>query len=77
VWGTSKSVYAMYGWACSDCNLGTNYETAPQPGTTWSAGDSAPSLVIGPNSMVVTSDGSHSIFVGAMWAQGIWRYVEP
>jgi sugar lactone lactonase YvrE len=35
------------------------------------------SLVIGPNGIAVTSDGSHSIFVGAMWAQGIWRYVEP
>jgi hypothetical protein len=34
-------------------------------------------LIIGPNSLAVTSDGSHSIFVGVMWAEGIWRYVEP
>jgi hypothetical protein len=77
VWGTPKSVYAMYGWACSDCSLGTDWETAPQPGTTWTAADSGTALVIGPNSIVVTNDGSHSIFVGAMWAAGIWRYVEP
>ena len=77
VWGTAKKVYAMYGWACSDCNLGTDFETAPQPGTDWSASDSGTALIIGPNSMVVTSDGVHNIFVGAMWAEGLWRYVEP
>jgi hypothetical protein len=77
VWGTPKSMYAMYGWACSDCNLGTDYETAPVPGTSWSNSTVPAALVIGPNSLVVTSDGMHSIFVGAMWAEGIWRYVEP
>jgi hypothetical protein len=77
VWGTPKSVYAMYGWACSNCNLGTNYETAPVPGTTWSTATVPAALVIGPNSLVVTNDGTHSIFVGTMWAEGIWRYVEP
>jgi len=35
------------------------------------------SHAVGPNSIVVTSDGKQSIFVGAMWWQGIWRYVEP
>jgi hypothetical protein len=77
VWSSPNNVYAMWGWACSDCNLGTSYETAPQPGTTWSKGTVPAALVIGPNSLVVTSDGMHSIFVGVMWAQGIWRYVEP
>jgi hypothetical protein len=77
VWGTPKSVYAMWGWACSDCNLGANFETSPQPGTTWSSAPVPAALVIGPNSVVVTSDGAHSIFVGAMWAEGLWRYVEP
>ena len=68
VWSTPKSVYAMWGWACSDCNLGTNYETAAQPGVSWSAGTVPAALIIGPNSLAVTSDGSHSIFVGVMWA---------
>ena len=40
-------------------------------------GAAARMRIIGPNSMVVTNDGSHSIFVGTMWAEGIWRYVEP
>jgi hypothetical protein len=34
-------------------------------------------LVWGPNSVAATSDGAHSIFVGSMWATGLWRYVEP
>jgi hypothetical protein len=29
------------------------------------------------NSVVATSDGTHAIFVAAMWNTGIWRYVEP
>ena len=80
VWGTSKAVYAMYAWACASCDLGTQFETAPQPGTTWSTAPTASvpaELVIGPNSVVVTSDGTRNIFVGLMWDQGLWRYVEP
>jgi hypothetical protein len=77
VWSTPKNVYAMWGWACSDCNLGTNYETAAQPGSSWSNATVPAALVIGPNSLAVTNDGTHSIFVGVMWAAGIWRYVEP
>ncbi len=76
VWGTPKRVYAMYAWACSGCTLGTDFETAPQPGTAWSAGTVPSDLTIGPNSVVVTSDGAHAIFVAVMWDQGIWRYVE-
>jgi hypothetical protein len=83
VWGTPKGVYAMYAWACSNCNLGTDYETAAQPGVAWfasasaSAGTVPSALVIGPNSVVVANDGSHYVFVAVMWDQGIWRYVEP
>jgi hypothetical protein len=57
--------------------LGTDYESAPEPGTDWSADSVPTAFTIGPNSMVVTNDGVHSIFVGTMWAEGIWRYVEP
>ena len=52
-------------------------ETAAQPGTSWSLATLPSGLAIGPNSIVVTNDGTHSIFVGAMWAAGIWKYVEP
>jgi photosystem II stability/assembly factor-like uncharacterized protein len=77
VWGSAKNVYAMYAWACSNCNLGVDYETAPQPGVTWSTASAPSALTIGPNSVAVTNDGSHFIFVAVMWDQGIWRYVEP
>jgi len=77
VWGTPKSVYAMYAWACSNCNLGTDFETAPEPGDTWTTATVPNDLVIGPNSVVVTNDGSHYVFVAVMWDEGIWRYVEP
>ena len=53
---------------------------AIQPGDTgaWTKISTLPSaLVWGPNSVAVTSDGTHSIFVGSMWATGLWRYVEP
>jgi hypothetical protein len=77
VWGSAKNVYAMWGWACSDCNLGTNFETSPLPGSAWTAATAPSELAIGPNSLAVTSDGTHTVFVGVMWAMGIWRYVEP
>jgi hypothetical protein len=77
VWGTPTNVYAMYAWACSSCNLGTQFETSAQPGVSWSKSSVPSDLVIGPNSVVVTSDGSHFVFVAVMWDQGIWRYVEP
>lgn len=80
VWGSSKMVYGMWGWACASCGLGEGgpqYQTAPQPGTTWSRAALPDGLVWGPNSVAVTSDGTHSVFVGSMWATGLWRYVEP
>ncbi len=77
VWGSAKSVYAMYAWACSDCNLGTNFEVAPLPGTTWTATTVPAALNLGPNSVAVTFDGTHTIFTAVMWSLGLWRYVEP
>ena len=83
VWGTAKMVYGMWGWACASCGLkdgGPQYQTAPQPGDmgAWAMGPTLPDgLVWGPNSVAVTSDGTHNVFVGSMWATGLWRYVEP
>ncbi|MEP6653144.1 MAG: hypothetical protein ABJA82_07280 [Myxococcales bacterium] len=78
VWGSAKNVYAMYGWACGLCTIDPNYESAPLPGTTWTrdtiAGFAPGS---GPNTVAVTSDGSHYIFVADMWDLGVWRYIEP
>ena len=77
-WGTSKNVYAMWGWACSKCDLGASFTVVPLPdGTTVTKPMVPAALKIGANHIVVTSDGTHNIFVGTMWAAGVWRYVEP
>ncbi len=77
-WGTSKNAYTMWGWACSKCDLGANFQWAPLPaGTVFTKPTVPAGLNIGANHVVVTSDGQHSIFVGTMWAAGVWRYVEP
>jgi photosystem II stability/assembly factor-like uncharacterized protein len=77
VWGTEKAVYAMYAWACSRCEVETNFAHAPLPGGTAWTFEGTPSLKIGPNSMAVAYNGTHNVFVGLMWAEGLWRYVEP
>lgn len=80
VWGSSKNVYAMWGWACAGCDGGQNYQVAALPGaiSDWAEGPALPAgLEWGPNSVAATSDGTHAVFVGSMWATGLWRYVEP
>jgi hypothetical protein len=80
VWGSAKNLYAMWGWACASCGLkegGPVYQTSPQPGDQWAMGSVPDGLTWGPNSVATTSDGTHAIFVGSMWATGLWRYVEP
>jgi hypothetical protein len=77
-WGTAKNVYAMWGWACSKCDLGANFSVAPLPdGTKFTKPAVPAALNIGPRNIAVTSDGNHNVFVGTMWSSGVWRYVEP
>jgi hypothetical protein len=72
--GTSKNVYAMYGFPASD----PAFEVASQPGTgTWIAPGTPAGMVAGAAQLAVVNDGTHNILVGAMWEAGIWRYVEP
>jgi hypothetical protein len=81
VWGSLKNVYGMWGWACASCGVkdggGPQLQTAPQPGDTWAMAAVPDGLTWGPNSVATTTDGKHTIFVGSMWATGLWRYVEP
>jgi hypothetical protein len=77
VWGTADNVYAMWAWACSNCDLGANFMRAPQPGTAWESVTVPEELLIGASRVAVTSNGTNQVFVGVMWAQGIWRYLEP
>jgi hypothetical protein len=79
VWGTAKNVYAGYGWADGlTATDPVDFQLAPQPGLTGWTNPSTPSgLVEGPAEVAVTSDGTHSILVAAMWQAGIWVYIEP
>jgi hypothetical protein len=65
--------------ALGSCDIDPSWESAPLPGTTWNyaAVPAAITAGSGPNSVVVTNNGNHEIFVAAMWNTGIWRYVEP
>lgn len=77
VWGSDSHVYSMWGWACASCDLGALFSSAPLPeGETFTTHEVPSELIIGANHVAVTSDGSHTIFVATMWAEGIWRYVE-
>jgi photosystem II stability/assembly factor-like uncharacterized protein len=76
-WGTAENVYTMWGWACASCDLGAGFAVAPLPGDTWSMPEVPAEMIIGANYMAVTNNGEHDVFVGTMWASGVWRYVEP
>jgi hypothetical protein len=81
-WGSATRVYAMYGWACGGpaggyCDVGPAFSAAELPGDTWSMPPVPDDLRNGHRHVAVTSDGTHNVFVGDAWGQGVWRYVEP
>jgi hypothetical protein len=79
-WGSSKKVYSAWGWACSDCTAGPEgpgFKHADLPGGDWATMETPPRLNWGPNSVAITNDGQRTVYVGSMWATGLWRYVEP
>ena len=77
-WASDENVYGMWGWACAGCDLGSGFTVAALPaGDAWTKPEVPAAMNIGANHMAVTSDGTHTIFVGTMWSAGVWRYVEP
>lgn len=79
VFGTAKNVYAMNGYPVGPGgSIDPAFEVASQPGTgTWVAPGTPAGLTQGPAQISVVNDGTHNIFVGAMFNSGVWRYVEP
>jgi hypothetical protein len=77
--GTSKNIYAMYGWSIgAGQTVDPAFELAAAPGTgTWVAPAKAPGLTQGSHQIRVVNDGTHNILVGAMGNAGLWRYIEP
>jgi hypothetical protein len=75
VFGTSRFVYAMYGWGGA---APVNLEIAAQPGTgTWTPTATPAAMTLGPAQAAVTNDGTYNIIVTANFNGGLWRYVEP
>jgi hypothetical protein len=79
VFGTSQNVYSMYGVPLGPGGVSNpSFEVASQPGNgTWVAPGTPAGLTQGSAQISVVNDGTHNIFVGAMWNSGVWRYVEP
>jgi hypothetical protein len=80
--GTSKNLYAMYGWAIGlSNNVSAQYETAAVPAAgsagVWTNGSVPAGIYQAAGQIDVVNDGLHNILVGAMWGAGIWRYIEP
>jgi hypothetical protein len=79
VFGTSKNVYAMYGFPVGPGgSINPGFQVAAQPGTgTWVAPGTPAGLAQGPAQVGIVNDGAHNVFVGAMFNSGLWRYIEP
>jgi hypothetical protein len=77
--GTSKNLYAMFGYPTGAGGItDPGFELAAQPGTGAWAQPGTPALMTqGPSQITVVNDGTHNILVGAMWNGGLWRYIEP
>lgn len=76
--GTSKSLFAMYGWAIgAGSDVDPSLEIGAQPGTgTWKTSVTPAEMNQGPAQGAVTSDGKHDIVLVANYNAGMWRYVE-
>ena len=69
----------MYGYPIGIGGVNNpSFEIGAQPGTgTWVAPATPAGLSQGTGQVAVVNDGTHNIFVGAMWNNGVWRYIEP
>ncbi len=79
VFGTSKNVYSMFGFAAGPgATFDSSFELAAQPGNgTWVAPGTPAGLTQGAAQISGVDDGSNNVLLGAMWNSGLWRYIEP
>jgi len=79
VFGTSKNVYSMFGFAAGPgATFNSSFEVAAEPGNgTWVAPGTPAGLTQGAAQISGVNDGSNNVLVGAMWNSGLWRYIEP
>jgi hypothetical protein len=75
VFGTSKNVYAMYGWGNPADPV---FEMTAEPGTgTWTAPGTPAAMTLGPSQAAIMNDGKNNVFLTANFNGGVWRYIEP
>jgi hypothetical protein len=79
VFGDSKFIYAMYGWAEGPGNIiNPAFESGVSPGTgTWTAPGTPGAMSQGPAQAAVLNNGTRNILLAANYNAGIWMYVEP
>jgi hypothetical protein len=77
--GSSKNLYAMYGWACgAGCSVSPALERAVNPGTgTWTSPGTPGGMTQGPANLAVANNGTNNIVFAAGYNAGLWRYIEP
>ena len=75
-WGTPNHVYAMWGWSCFGCAIDPKFQIGSKSGDNWTLPGVPAGITMSADTIAVTSDGSHYIFVGAFKSDGVWRYVE-
>jgi hypothetical protein len=75
VFGTSHSLYAMYGWVQPDV---VSLEVSPPPATgTWTAPGTPAAMTMGPAQALILNDGTANVILLANYNGGVWRYLEP
>jgi hypothetical protein len=79
VFGTTKNVYSMYGWAIGAGGMvDPTLQVAALPATGDFATPGTPAeMVQGPAQAAVTNDGMNNIILVAGYNAGLWRYIEP
>ena len=75
-WGTPNHVYAMWGWSCFGCAIDPKFQVGSKAGDNWKLPGVPAGITMSADTVAVTSDGTHYIFVGAFKSDGVWRYVE-
>jgi len=77
VFATPTKIYSTYAWASGSAAVDPGLQSASRDAdTAWKVTPTPKGMTNGAKYVAVTSDGTHSILVGAFWNAGIFRYVE-
>ena len=66
----------MWGWSCFGCAIDPKFQVGSKAGDNWKLPGVPTGITMSADTVAVTSDGTHYIFVGTFKSDGVWRYVE-